>query len=297
MQLQAEQLKLEAAQGGCDHDEPSSVAGLGKAARARAVRKGEECVGTKEMHRAAGAGPLQAASASSSITIRIEEAESKARWAGIGKSASMELVTDCHGAMISQEEKDRQESCPRDPLHVSFAGRSLRAFPTLPSNPLHTLTLTSNELSDLPSSLPATLLHLDISRNWFRKIPDSLPANLVTLLATHNLLRNSGVTTLPTRLKSIDLRFNQNLNKRTYLEGLKAKHPNTSILLTVTHPPPPDLYVGESAAERDPSLLRSQLEPWPTSALRRRIVSDFHGPFLCETTTTRAEVMKNLLEL
>ena len=52
----------------------------------------------------------------------------------------------------------------------------------------------------------------------------------------------------------------------------------------------------QSAAFRDPNLLRSQLEPWPTSTLRRRIVSDFHGESLDESVPRR-QVMRTLLEL
>ena len=37
----------------------------------------------------------------------------------------------------------------------------------------------------------------------------------------------------------------------------------------------PGSYVGASAAVRDAYLLRSQLEPWGTVNLRRRLVQDF----------------------
>jgi Leucine-rich repeat (LRR) protein len=113
------------------------------------------------------------------------------------------------------------DEIPIDPLHISFAGQSLRTLPDL-TLPLHTLTLTSNELSDLPPDLPQTLLHLDISRNWFRKIPN-LPTSLVSLNGCHNLLRNSGLGTLPEGLLTIDLRFNQNLNKLSYLKALQVR--------------------------------------------------------------------------
>ena len=135
------------------------------------------------------------------------------------------------------------------------------------------------------------------SPHRFRRVPPNLPKQLATLVASHNLIRNSGVGALPQSLSTLDLRFNMNLNKLTYLKALQVRLPNTAILLTVTIPPPPDLYVGASSADRDPSLLRSQLEPWSTSALRRRIVSDFHGPFLCESKTTRNDVMVELLRL
>lgn len=55
--------------------------------------------------------------------------------------------------------------------------------------------------------------------------------------------------------------------------------------------------MGGSAAERDPSLLRSQLEPWPTTALRRRLVADFGEEPSSPETFTRVDVMDRLLDL
>ena len=54
--------------------------------------------------------------------------------------------------------------------------------------------------------------------------------------------------------------------------------------------------MGASAADRDPHLLRSQLEPWTTSALRRRIVGDFGGSVLPDDVG-RPGVMEELLRL
>jgi hypothetical protein len=53
---------------------------------------------------------------------------------------------------------------------------------------------------------------------------------------------------------------------------------------------------GESPAVRDPNLLQSQLEPWPTSDLRRRLVNDFEDSFLETDTMDRKQLMDRLLE-
>ena len=67
--------------------------------------------------------------------------------------------------------------------------------------------------------------------------------------------------------------------------------------MTISFPPPEGAFVGGSAAERDPSLLRSQLETWPTTALRRRLVADFGEEPSSPETFTRADVMDRLLDL
>ena len=55
-------------------------------------------------------------------------------------------------------------------------------------------------------------------------------------------------------------------------------------------------YVGFSPADRDASLLRAQLEPWSTTALRRRLVADFGRDPSDPEQSDRAAVVKELLE-
>ncbi|GMH64083.1 hypothetical protein TrLO_g12128 [Triparma laevis f. longispina] len=52
--------------------------------------------------------------------------------------------------------------------------------------------------------------------------------------------------------------------------------------------------VGESWGSRDSNLLRSQLEPWNTTGLRRRLVQDFGGDLL-DLDVEREGVMNELL--
>jgi hypothetical protein len=56
-------------------------------------------------------------------------------------------------------------------------------------------------------------------------------------------------------------------------------------------------FVGASAAVRNPNLLRSQLECWSTTALRRRLVADFGQEPSCPIQCTRSDVMDQLLSL
>lgn len=55
------------------------------------------------------------------------------------------------------------------------------------------------------------------------------------------------------------------------------------------------MYIGASAAQRDAKLLRSQLEPWGTVNLRRRLVQDFGQEPSDPLKVVRAEVMERLL--
>jgi len=74
----------------------------------------------------------------------------------------------------------------------------------------------------------------------------------------------------------LDLRFNQKCGHQKLLDKLRrVLLPTVDVRITISFPPPKGAFVGGSAAERDPTLLRSQLEPWPTTALRRRLVADF----------------------
>eukprot|EP00548_Thalassiothrix_antarctica_P012445 CAMPEP_0194155064 /NCGR_PEP_ID=MMETSP0152-20130528/63064_1 /TAXON_ID=1049557 /ORGANISM="Thalassiothrix antarctica, Strain L6-D1" /LENGTH=120 /DNA_ID=CAMNT_0038861629 /DNA_START=3 /DNA_END=362 /DNA_ORIENTATION=- len=69
--------------------------------------------------------------------------------------------------------------------------------------------------------------------------------------------------------------------------------------MTINLPPKPrqaGYFVGESPAVRDPTLLRSQLECWSTTKLRRRLVSDFGQEPLPENCG-RGVVMDQLLTL
>lgn len=75
-----------------------------------------------------------------------------------------------------------------------------------------------------------------------------------------------------TSLELLDVRFNTKLICTTLKEVLTAHVPDRcKVLLSTPHLKQPQ----PSPGERDASLLRSQLEPWSTSAMRRRLCDSF----------------------
>lgn len=220
---------------------------------------------------------------------------------------------------------------------VSFTS-SLAILPVLVqskismNNILH-LDLSRNELwnisTDALASLASTLQTLDISRNWFESLPESIGTTLLALKelrATHNLLKANALNVDALKgmneLVLIDLRFNQKCGRQSLLDSLQSTlGARVEVKLTVTYPPPPPPSssdattatssllllpsdkVGESPAVRDATLLRSQLEPWSTMALRRRLVADFgekrtvDGRSWAEDDVSRGQVMERLLTI
>jgi hypothetical protein len=143
---------------------------------------------------------------------------------------------------------------------------------------------------------------------------------LKELKASHNLLKPNllHIDALKelNALSLIDLRFNQKCGKQSLLESLQStlgSHVTVKMTVTYPPPPPPDVSssssihyldkVGESPAVRDATLLRSQLEPWSTMALRRRLVADFgerhtqDGRSWADEDVSRGQVMERLLTL
>jgi len=208
---------------------------------------------------------------------------------------------------------------------------ALLSSPSSLSTILH-LDLSRNELWDISfdalAPLSSTLLSLDISRNYFDTLPASIGilAALKELRASHNLLKPSTITKSllveqltkdMKHLEILDLRFIKKCNKRSLLESLQlALGEKVELKLTVTYPPPKEdessntivqvnnnNQVGESPAVRDAQLLRSQLEPWSTMVLRRRLVADFgdertaEGRSWDDADVSRGQVMDRLLLL
>jgi hypothetical protein len=168
---------------------------------------------------------------------------------------------------------------------------------------LLSLDLSRNRLELLPPGVGGliALQTLDISRNRLKELPKELGGlqALVTLSAQSNHLRPAK-RSLPLaelgkllHLRSIDLRFNQKLKAAA---GLLAESvPQAKALLA--GPPPTGAAGGkkETAADRDATLLRSQLEPLSTPTLRRRLAQTFGTPTDPESVD-RAQVMTMLLD-
>ena len=314
-----------------------SGGGTGKAARAKAAKMGLEVVTDLTHHRACGGGPIaDDLDASSSDYVEVvqtlERLETAARIKHLPHMIQRrEVPMDNHGSMIvpsaSSERTQAQENAGdgfcdmserglRGELAIERISESLQAPMSL-SSVIH-LNLSRNEIWDLPSGLKTltSLRHLDLSRNWFSALPKSVVdlLQLETLDVSHNMLRSSQSALLMTEpdkrdgtaicalqslpnLKVLDLRFNQKCGHQKLQDKLCNLLPSTDIRMTISFPPPEGAFVGGSAAERDPSLLRSQLEPWPTTALRRRLVADFGEEPSSPETFTRADVMDRLLDL
>jgi len=324
----------------------------GKAARARAARKGLEVVTNLSSHRPAGGAPTAHDLENSSpecnqILLALEELEMTARIKFRPHLRQRkEIPMDNHGSMIvsvehgcgqQQDNEDGKNeigegsSDYHDKHLCDLSEKNLREF-TLALIPVErisfqhitNLDLSRNELWDLPSleSIP-NVEHLNLSRNWFAKLPQSIGdlTKLKTLIASHNMLRSSRASLLidqpgeidgnesnlcesstksilqSLELVEIDLRFNQNCGHQKLKDVIQQELPSVHIKMTINFPCPVGAFVGASAAERDPSLLRSQLEPWSTTALRRRLVADFGDKASSPDNFPRADVMKRLLEL
>mmetsp|Transcript_36109 Transcript_36109/g.77870 ORF Transcript_36109/g.77870 Transcript_36109/m.77870 type:complete len:620 (-) Transcript_36109:616-2475(-) len=265
--------------------------------------------------------------------LESKEQEMRIKGRGVQMKERKVVKVDCHGTMDIAPRDDigaenDNEHCNLSRLHLggNFSLSSLTSLVVPPracslSTILH-LDLSRNELWDISTGalekLSATLITLDISRNWFESLPKSIGAlhMLKVLRASHNLLKPNtlkmnALTSNMKYLEMIDLRFNQNCGRRSLLESLQSLvGDKVDVKLTVTYPPPPSDpttvngdRVGASPAVRDAKLLRSQLEPWSTMALRRRLVADFgeelmeDGRSWADADVTRGHVMDRLLSM
>ncbi len=173
---------------------------------------------------------------------------------------------------------------------------------------LTTLDVSNNELMDLPGLSALSNIHtLILERNWFNTLPLEIGKlfKLKTLIASRNFLRpNASSLLLPQlkllkELKSLDLLYNQKCGRphhRDLIQGELPQLEEVKLTLWEEVGGVPGSYVGASAAERDAHLLRSQLEPWGTVNLRRRLVQDFGQLPTDAAEVDRAGVMQRLLK-
>lgn len=280
----------------------------GKAARARAARNGESYIGTSDDHRPIGGAPVAVLPQHETIVVELERLETLARLRARPYMVERKLVhSDNHGSIEAPRLPHRAEVTAGE---CCLSECNLRAFelPLIPESclPLASLTrldLSRNELWGLPDlSGLVNIASLDLSRNWFQTLPGSIATllRLESVNASHNMLRSSKTSlqlavlrSLP-RLSYLDITFNNKCNKQNLADTLRRELPSVEIKITVNFPRPAGAVVGESPAERDATLLRSQLEPWPTTALRRRLVADF-GDEISPLDVPRSDVMGRLL--
>ena len=183
---------------------------------------------------------------------------------------------------------------------------------------LHTINLNRNWFNTLPIEiLQCTKIHTIIaSRNFFKPNQESL------------LLQ--GINSNLVHLKILDLQYNQKCGRIVHRERINdilnttttnttttnnntgspgspgsssrsassSSRPKIQILMTLWEEIGniPGTYVGNNASCRTSTLLRSQLEPLGTVALRRRLVCDFNQLPSDPSKVNRSHVMTLLLK-
>ena len=194
--------------------------------------------------------------------------------------------------------------------------------PSIPLSVLYTnittLDVSNNELSELPglSSL-CKLEKLCLRRNWFGALPIDIGKlkELRVIDGSRNFLKPNEDSLRFQELKKLehlevlDVSLNQKcrtvehrkLIKKNIARPTPTNHEGREVEVLVTiwqemTSAGTNNTIGESAAVRDPSLLRSQLEPWGTVNLRRRLVQDFGQEPTHPKLVDRAGVMHKLLQ-
>jgi hypothetical protein len=214
------------------------------------------------------------------------------------KVANIVFNHDSTDVAVQSEENLRQFSTDM----ISSAPR-FRSFGTITC-----LVLKNNELMDIPGlSCLVNLRSLNLERNWFNTLPLEIGklTKLETLIASRNFLRPNASSLLFDDLKMLpnlhhlDVRYNQKLGCIRHRDLIQTELSQLKVLkLTLWEEVGsiPGNYVGASAAERNEHLLRSQLEPWGTVTLRRRLVEDFGQKPTDPEVIDRAGVMERLLK-
>ena len=173
---------------------------------------------------------------------------------------------------------------------------------------LTTLDLSNNEIMDIPGlSQLSNLQTLNLERGWFNTLPKEIGSltELQLLNASRNFLRPNANSLqleqlkLLSKLRTLDITYNQKCGTKQHHEFIKNYLPQihqVKVTLWEEVGSIPGSYVGSCASERNPKLLRSQLEPWGTPQLRKRLVQDFNQIPTDGSKVDRAGVMERLLE-
>ena len=187
------------------------------------------------------------------------------------------------------------------------------------------LDVSNNELMDLPGlSCLSQLIELSIERNWFNTLPLETGKlfKLRKINASRNFLKPNAASLRLEQLKllpnlnEIDLQYNKKCCRADHRDNIQKEllPQKVNVIVTVweemstkseaatndesssdaikktSSSSSSSMYVGSSAADRDPTLLRSQLEPWGTLNLRRRLVQDFGQEPTDPSLVNRSEV-------
>mmetsp|Transcript_10673 Transcript_10673/g.23602 ORF Transcript_10673/g.23602 Transcript_10673/m.23602 type:complete len:490 (+) Transcript_10673:144-1613(+) len=188
-----------------------------------------------------------------------------------------------------------------------FSLQLLSIEPSLYIN-LTKLDVSNNELLTLPgiSSL-SNLEVLCLRRNWFNTLPSDIGklSKLREIDASRNFLKPNKDSLrldelkLLSHLKVLDVSLNRKCRTAEHREFIKKciLPLEVDVVVTVWQEMSnvKDNCIGSSAAQRNPDLFRSQLEPWGTHNLRRRLVRDFGEEPTDPALVERAGVMERLL--
>ena len=253
----------------------------------------------------------------------LETAERTRSLPHLVKRAPNQEISDVRAAATRAEHNNDDKSkttavasIQDDGTVVLLAHRNLRLFDMALHFPpsinvsfasIMKLDIGNNELTDLPGlSILTGLRELILTRNWFNTLPGEISAlsNLEKLDASRNFLRPNASSLRfedlrnLSKLTMLDLSYNQKCGRPHHRELILAEVPQLKeVKVTIWEKicSTPNSYVGTSAADRDPTLLRSQLEPLGTVSLRRRLVQDFGQEPTDPEEVDRAEVMQRLL--
>ncbi|KAL3781732.1 hypothetical protein ACHAW5_001714 [Stephanodiscus triporus] len=209
---------------------------------------------------------------------------------------------------------------------LDVSNNELRDLPGLSSLPnLLRLSIQRNWFDALPSDVDhlSKLIHLDASRNFLRPNRESLRYDGLRRLtclrvldfsyngkirrADHRDAIRAGI--LPSTAEVVITAWEETMTTRDCYSSSsssssadaaavspRGEEGSTTTTTTTTTATAMMMYVGTSAAVRDPRLLRSQLEPWSTFVLRRRLVTDFGEIPTDPAHVDRASVMNRLLD-
>ncbi|KAL7493174.1 hypothetical protein ACHAWT_002251 [Skeletonema menzelii] len=229
-----------------------------------------------------------------------------------------------------KEEEDGRDHQNKHPNTVALRNLNLKEFslhlvgkhhcdpsPSMQLSAFTNITIldvSNNELSQLPglSSL-CKLEKLCLRRNWFGALPLEIGklSELRVIDGSRNFLKPNDDSLRFQELKKLehlellDVSLNQKCRTVEHRELIKKNIAPTGhgreveVLVTIWQEMTSagtNNTIGESAAVRNPALLRSQLEPWGTVNLRRRLVRDFGQEPTHPKLVDRAGVMNKLLK-
>lgn len=151
-------------------------------------------------------------------------------------------------------------ACSRPLVQLTLRMNCFYQFPSEITSlaALRVLDLSHNRIEVLPAEISQlqSLRDLNLMTNHLRRLERSIPLQALASLA---------------HLECLDVRYNKKLMRESLGEVLTANVPPGCRVLFGAPPKPEQ----QSPGERDATSLRSQLEPWGTPTLRRRLAETF----------------------